>query len=74
MCWPVHPSFGTRACNPTRFAGTLVDLTDHKKAEDQMRKLAFFDPLTNLPNRRMMLDRLLQQPETVVTHASDMAH
>ena len=44
--------------NPTRFAGTLVDLTDCKKAEDQMRKLAFFDPLTNLPNRRMMLDRL----------------
>ena len=44
--------------HPTRFAGTLVDLTDHKKAEDQMRKLAFFDPLTNLPNRRMMLDRL----------------
>lgn len=45
--------------NPIRFAGTLVDLTDCKKAEDQMRKLAFFDPLTNLPNRRMMLDRLL---------------
>ena len=44
--------------NPIRFAGTLVDLTDCKKAEDQMRKLAFFDPLTNLPNRRMMLDRL----------------
>jgi diguanylate cyclase (GGDEF)-like protein len=44
---------------PTKFAGTLVDLTDCKKAEDQMRTLAFFDPLTNLPNRRMMLDRLL---------------
>jgi len=34
------------------------DITDLKNAEEQARQLAFFDSLTNLPNRRMLLDRL----------------
>ena len=45
---------------PCRFTGSMIDMTERKHAEDQMRKLAFFDPLTGLPNRRMMLDRLQQ--------------
>ena len=31
-----------------------------QQAEDEVRKLAFFDPLTQLPNRRLLLDRLAQ--------------
>jgi len=34
------------------------DISDLKMAEDEARTLAFFDPLTNLPNRRLLLDRL----------------
>jgi len=34
------------------------DITPRKKMEDQVRQLAFHDPLTNLPNRRLLLDRL----------------
>lgn len=34
------------------------DITERKKAEDQIKLLAFYDPLTNLPNRRKLLDRL----------------
>ncbi len=34
------------------------DITERKQAEDQIKQLAFYDPLTNLPNRRKLLDRL----------------
>ena len=36
------------------------DITDRKMAEDEIRQLAFYDPLTHLPNRRLLLDRLQQ--------------
>ena len=38
----------------------FIDLTERKKAEDMIHNLAFYDPLTNLPNRRLMMDRLHQ--------------
>ena len=34
------------------------DVSDAKAAEDEIRSLAFYDPLTRLPNRRLLLDRL----------------
>lgn len=36
------------------------DITEQKKLEDQIRQLAFYDPLTQLPNRRLLKDRLSQ--------------
>jgi len=36
------------------------DVTARKQMEDQVRQLAFYDPLTNLPNRRLLNDRLNQ--------------
>ncbi len=36
----------------------VQDVTERKVAEDQIKNLAFYDPLTNLPNRRLLLDRL----------------
>lgn len=36
------------------------DITQRKSMEDQVRQLAFHDPLTSLPNRRLLLDRLNQ--------------
>ena len=40
--------------------GTLMDITERKAAEEEIRQLAFFDPLTGLPNRRLLMDRLHQ--------------
>jgi len=37
---------------------TFVDITERKKAEQDISRLAFYDPLTSLPNRRLLLDRL----------------
>jgi len=40
--------------------GVLRDITRRKAAEDEIRNLAFYDPLTRLPNRRLLQDRLRQ--------------
>ncbi len=38
----------------------LIDVSRQKASEDEARRLAFYDPLTDLPNRRLLLDRLAQ--------------
>jgi diguanylate cyclase (GGDEF)-like protein len=37
------------------------DITESKQAEEQIRNLAYYDALTGLPNRRLLLDRLAHQ-------------
>ncbi|MFA7281632.1 MAG: EAL domain-containing protein [Sterolibacterium sp.] len=36
------------------------DITARRQAEEEIKHLAFYDPLTQLPNRRLLLDRLKQ--------------
>lgn len=42
------------------FVGVIRDITQRKKNEEEIQRLAFFDPLTELPNRRLLHDRLHQ--------------
>lgn len=44
----------------THYVGTFTDITDKKAAEDAIRHLAFYDALTELPNRMLLNDRLQQ--------------
>ena len=51
---PVKDSEGVT----THYVGVKLDITERKAAEEEIKRLAFFDPLTGLPNRRKLLDRL----------------
>lgn len=44
----------------THYVAAFSDITEHKKAEEQIHRLAFYDPLTHLPNRRLFHDRFEQ--------------
>jgi diguanylate cyclase (GGDEF)-like protein/PAS domain S-box-containing protein len=44
----------------TNYVATLTDITLSKAASDEIKHLAFYDPLTHLPNRRLLMDRLQQ--------------
>lgn len=45
---------------PLRMLGTHTDISEQKQALERIHHLAFHDPVTHLPNRRLMLDRLRQ--------------
>lgn len=45
---------------PIGVVGIARDITERHKAEEQRRQLAYYDPLTRLPNRRLLMDRLEQ--------------
>lgn len=42
----------------THFIANVEDISERKNAEATIEHLAFYDPLTNLPNRRLLQDRL----------------
>ncbi len=42
----------------THYVSTFTDISELKEAQARIHTLAFFDPLTQLPNRRLLLDRL----------------
>ncbi|ACT47333.1 EAL domain-containing protein [Methylotenera mobilis] len=44
----------------TNYVGMFTDISVAKAASERIENLAFFDPLTNLPNRRLFSDRLTQ--------------
>jgi len=45
----------------THYISFFSDITDFKLAEQKIEKLAFYDALTNLPNRRLLHDRLAHE-------------
>ncbi len=46
--------------NICNYVGVATDITERHAAQESIRQLAYFDPLTQLPNRRMLEDRVRQ--------------
>ncbi len=42
----------------THYVSVMTDIAERKLQEQEIRAIAFYDPLTGLPNRRLLLDRL----------------
>ena len=53
--------------------GILRDVTVSRRNEEEIRRLAFYDPLTELPNRRLLMDRLKQALATSARNGSHAA-
>ncbi len=55
----------------THYVATLSDITERKAAEREIQRLAFYDPLTGLANRRLFMDRV---GDALKTHRRGAAH
>ncbi|MFO1379815.1 MAG: PAS domain S-box protein [Chitinivorax sp.] len=58
--WLTITAVKDRTGQVTHYVGAFHDITERKAAEEEIRSLAFYDPLTRLPNRRLLMDRLQQ--------------
>ena len=54
-----QPRYDTQG-NFLGYIGHCLDITSQRKAEAEVRQLAYYDALTGLPNRRLFMDRLSQ--------------
>lgn len=55
------------------FVGLIRDITRSRESEQEIRRLAFFDSLTGLPNRRLLTDRLKHAMQTSIRTGRYMA-
>ncbi|MCD6527693.1 MAG: diguanylate cyclase [Desulfuromonas sp.] len=54
------PQFGKDKDHPIEVFISLEDITDFRLAQQEIEQLAYYDTLTELPNRRLFMDRLSQ--------------
>jgi len=61
------------AAQPVAVHGVMQDITERKQAEDQIRRLANYDSLTGLPNRRFFRDQFLAALESARSNGTLVA-
>ena len=72
--WLFDRSIGVREVDDDFVVeGLATDITERKQAESQIEALAFSDPLTGLPNRRLLMDRLEQAITAAARHGHQTA-
>ena len=56
--WMTFSAVRNASGEVTHYVGTLSDISREKEAQREIHRLAYFDPLTDLPNRRLLHDRI----------------
>ena len=51
--------------NVTNYVATMNEITKGRAAKDKFANLSYYDPLTQLPNRRLFFDRFVQEIEAM---------
>jgi diguanylate cyclase (GGDEF)-like protein/PAS domain S-box-containing protein len=59
-CWSTVTAVLDDDGDAVRYVGAFTDVSQRKKVEAEVLQLAFYDTVTELPNRRLFLDRLSQ--------------
>jgi diguanylate cyclase (GGDEF)-like protein/PAS domain S-box-containing protein len=57
-CFDVEISVQYRLIEGEQLVVFLQDITERKQAAEEIESLAYYDPLTHLPNRRMLIDHI----------------
>ncbi|MFA6053431.1 MAG: PAS domain S-box protein, partial [Methylobacter sp.] len=57
----------------TNYVASFSDITERKTAENEIQNLAFYDPLTQLPNRRLLQERLKHGIDVVRREGKQLA-
>lgn len=59
--WQTVTAVKNESGQVSHYVSVFSDITEKKNAENRIHALAFYDPLTGLPNRRLLLDRFEQE-------------
>ena len=73
LCWLELSEVTDRDGSRTHWVGVLTDITDRKRAEQELRYLANYDTLTGLPNRTLLGERLAHALIRARRHGSKVA-
>jgi diguanylate cyclase (GGDEF)-like protein/PAS domain S-box-containing protein len=71
--WLSITAIRDRSGRISNFVGLFHDITEKKSQEEKLRHLAFHDPLTRLPNRKLFYDRISVAIQTARRNQCKMA-
>lgn len=58
--WMTISGVRSAAGETSHYVCSFIDISAHKQAQDSIYRLAFYDPLTQLANRRLLKERMTQ--------------
>ncbi len=72
-CWLSIVAVGAPGARATRYVGLFSDISERKREEERVRRLAHFDALTGLPNRILFTDRVRRMIAQLQRYGGGMA-
>ncbi len=71
--WLVISAVNDETGSATHYVASFSDISLHKTSEARIQNLSYYDPLTGLPNRALMMDRTAQAQTAIARNQSEGA-